>query len=207
MRTDNGGGRRETEILQGALRCFLAKGYDAASLEDIRLASGASIGSIYHHFAGKEAIAGALYVYCLRDYGRWVREACETPAPRSARGFVRQLVRAHLGYVQRFSDRAAYLAEWRSAATTRAVEDEIAAANRDLFGWFLAGLEAWTPALRRLPVELAYVILLGPAQEYARLWLRSGQRWDLSAAAEELASAAWRAVSVGHREPEKRSRA
>ena len=34
--------------------------------EDVRMRSGASVGSIYHHFGSKEGIAGALYLAGMR---------------------------------------------------------------------------------------------------------------------------------------------
>ncbi|QOX77752.1 TetR/AcrR family transcriptional regulator [Trichlorobacter lovleyi] len=48
-------------ILTTALHLFVAHGYFATSVHDIRRAADLSIGSIYHHFSSKEAIARALY--------------------------------------------------------------------------------------------------------------------------------------------------
>src|SRR5918997_6865185 len=54
--------------LEAALTLFDSVGYSAATIEDIRLQSEVSIGSIYHRFGSKEGIAGALYVESLRSY-------------------------------------------------------------------------------------------------------------------------------------------
>ena len=48
-------------ILATALEQFSNKGYFNTSVQDIRRAADVSIGSIYHHFKGKEAIAKSLY--------------------------------------------------------------------------------------------------------------------------------------------------
>ena len=48
-------------ILSTALLLFADRGYFATSVQDIRRSAGISIGSIYHHFDSKEAIARALY--------------------------------------------------------------------------------------------------------------------------------------------------
>ena len=48
-------------ILATALRLFVERGFFATSVHDIRRAAGLSIGSIYHHFPSKEAVARALY--------------------------------------------------------------------------------------------------------------------------------------------------
>ena len=48
-------------ILGTALELFSERGYFATSVHDIRKHAGLSTGSIYHHFANKEALARALY--------------------------------------------------------------------------------------------------------------------------------------------------
>ncbi len=54
------GDERRESILEAALGCFLEKGYIATTINDIREASGATTGSIYHFFDGKGALALAL---------------------------------------------------------------------------------------------------------------------------------------------------
>jgi AcrR family transcriptional regulator len=49
------------EVLNTALRLFSSAGYFNTSIHDIQRAANVSMGSIYNHFAGKEAIAKALY--------------------------------------------------------------------------------------------------------------------------------------------------
>src|SRR6202165_344407 len=53
---------RRQAILEAALACFASKGFTETTMEDIRKLSGASTGSIYHHFANKEMLARALYL-------------------------------------------------------------------------------------------------------------------------------------------------
>ena len=48
-------------ILDTALTLFTAKGYFNTTVHHIQKAAGISIGSIYHHFGNKEAIAKAIY--------------------------------------------------------------------------------------------------------------------------------------------------
>ena len=61
--------------MQAALGLFVTKGYAATTMDDLRRRSGASIGSIYHHFGTKEVVAAALYAGGLRDYqGGYLRE-------------------------------------------------------------------------------------------------------------------------------------
>jgi len=48
-------------IINTALKLFSEKGYFNTSVQDIKRQAGISVGSIYHHFSGKDAIARALY--------------------------------------------------------------------------------------------------------------------------------------------------
>src|SRR4051812_50148552 len=59
---------RRRAILDAALDAIDAKGLLAATLDDIKDRSGASIGSIYHHFGDKEGIAAALYAQLLAEW-------------------------------------------------------------------------------------------------------------------------------------------
>ena len=52
-------------ILEAARHLFTERGYFNTSLQDIRRESGLSIGSIYHHFSGKEELARELFYATL----------------------------------------------------------------------------------------------------------------------------------------------
>jgi AcrR family transcriptional regulator len=49
-------------ILQAALQCFVARGFHQTSMRDIAQAAGVSLGNLYNHFPGKEAIILAVAV-------------------------------------------------------------------------------------------------------------------------------------------------
>lgn len=48
-------------VLTAAARLFVQRGYFSTSIKDLVRASGVSVGSIYHHFGGKQDVAEALY--------------------------------------------------------------------------------------------------------------------------------------------------
>jgi len=52
---------KKQRILDVALRLFTKRGYFSTSVHDIQHEAQVSIGSIYHHFGNKEAIAKALF--------------------------------------------------------------------------------------------------------------------------------------------------
>jgi AcrR family transcriptional regulator len=185
---------RPQEILDAALLAFTTSGYHRASIEEIRELSGASVGSIYHHFGGKEALAAALYLDGLRDYQRSFLEVLEQGG--GAEATVTAIVRNHLGWVAKHPKMAAYLMSSREVEVARATDAELRAMNRVVIDatreW--VEREVLAGALRPLPTALYYALLIGPAQEFARQWVRRRDREAMRVAERELADAAWRAV-------------
>ncbi len=54
-------GATQRRILDAAAEVFATKGFTAATMADVVAASGASIGSIYHHFGGKSELFLAIF--------------------------------------------------------------------------------------------------------------------------------------------------
>lgn len=181
------------KVLDAALKVFAEEGVAAASIEQIRELSGASIGSIYHQFGSKEGIAGALYVECLWYYQREFLDLVERA--KSARGLIEVGVRQHLTWVQANRERAIFLVTSREALSLEDVA-EIREFNRPFFNRLRQRLGAHVASgrIRDLPLDLLEAIWLGPSQELTRHWL-SG-RATLDGAAEILAEAAWKGLST-----------
>jgi AcrR family transcriptional regulator len=183
---------RKRDILEAALRGFAEKGLAGTTVEEVRRRSGASVGSIYHHFGDKEGIAAALYVELLRDYQAGVVAVLEEG--RGAERTVEGLVRHHLRWVEADPDRARFLLSGLPPRAAPALAD----VNR-------AGLKATVEFLERgvaageladVPLDVFYAQLIGPAQEFCRLWLQGRMRTPLRAAERSLAAAAWRALAA-----------
>jgi AcrR family transcriptional regulator len=66
--------RRRDEILQAAAKVFAADGYTSTSMREVAAEAGIQAGSLYHHFASKEAIAVELVEAYHADLVRAVRE-------------------------------------------------------------------------------------------------------------------------------------
>jgi AcrR family transcriptional regulator len=64
-RSDSTRNATREQILRSALHLFSTQGFFNTSIHDIQQASGYSMGSVYNHFAGKGAIAQALYDHLL----------------------------------------------------------------------------------------------------------------------------------------------
>ncbi|MFE7196239.1 TetR/AcrR family transcriptional regulator [Microbacterium oxydans] len=93
---DRAKAERSDAILHAAARLFAARGYSGVSLEDIGAAVGVSGPAVYRHFAGKQALLGAVLVKVSQDLihgGRRVADEAPTPDER-----MRALIEFHVGF-------------------------------------------------------------------------------------------------------------
>jgi AcrR family transcriptional regulator len=183
---------RRDEILDAALRCFTDKGFGGTTIEDVRQASGASVGSIYHHFGGKEQLAAALYAEGLRDYQDRFLETLERHRD-DARAAIETLVLDHVRWIVEHPDLARFLLGRREGEVRRAADAAARELNRAFFrtaaAWFAE--QASRGAIRRLGFDLYAALLIGPSQELARHWLAGNAKTSLEDAGPALAAAAW----------------
>jgi AcrR family transcriptional regulator len=191
IRAERVAARKET-ILEAALACFEELGYDATSIEDIRARSGASIGSIYHHFGRKEVLAAALYVDTLEHYRRGLR--LRVNEARSARSLVRGIVQHHLDWAADHPGRARYLVQMRRSESVKEIEPELRASTTSFLREMKAQVEKFRDELLKLPMEVLTAVIMGPAQELLRRWVHRPNEIDLRGVRDLIADAAWRAV-------------
>jgi len=65
----------QARILDAATDVFTMRGFSAATMADIVDRSGASIGSIYHHFGGKKELFGAIFERLAADIDHRIEAA------------------------------------------------------------------------------------------------------------------------------------
>jgi AcrR family transcriptional regulator len=189
MARSSSAGSRE-QIVRAALAHTSEDGWDATSLQAVRLRAGVSNGTLFHYFPTREALAGAVIAAGLSDHQAEL--SAELRAAASPRDGVERVVARHLGWMQEYQPLARlFLMTPREAL--RAGLDEGAVADnqrffRDVEAWL--GDHGWS-GVPDLAVVLA--LWIGPAQEYARHHL-SGPSCDLAVAAAELAAGAWHAL-------------
>jgi AcrR family transcriptional regulator len=176
---------RREEILEAALESLEAG--EEVTIENVRERSGASVGSIYHHFGDKDRILGALYARVLAGYQDGVLRTLEAAA--DAEDGIKALVRHHLRWVEGNPERARFLLD--GGARERAEED-VEALNKTLFATVADWVES-QEAIRSVRLDVFFVALFGPAQALSRSWL-AHRNGSLRAAEDDLADAAWRAV-------------
>lgn len=177
-------------ILEAALALFVAQGVAATRTEEICKRAGVSNGSLFHFFAGKEAIAVALYVEAISSYqSTLLRELAER---RETAATLRAVVAAHWRWIAANETRAKLLfrqgaPHWHPDAARDTAELNANAA---------AALREWRDApahradLHDIPEDAFMPILLGPSMMATRGWLRAPGAAPPTALAECFADAA-----------------
>jgi AcrR family transcriptional regulator len=189
--TEQSQGQRREVILTAALAAFNEQGVAGTSIEEIRRRSGASVGSIYHHFGGKDELAGALYLEGLSHYQAGFISVLA--GSRSTRSGVEGAVRHHVSWISEHRDLARFLLLGRDASLVVATERPLRELNRRFF----TAVRDWTRPrvqageLRELSPEVTTALWIGPSQELSRHWLAGNTRIDLAGSAAVLATAAW----------------
>lgn len=180
-------------ILAAALELFSERGLVGTSIEDVCARSGASVGSVYHHFSSKEGIAAALYVEGLADYQRaFADELRRHDDPKEG---VQAAARLHLDWCERHPQLTRFLLAAGDSARQHATAE-----LRELNQSFFAEVRAWYRpharygVLRELDFDLVHALWLGPAQELCRLWLSGRSAVTPRQAGPVLAEGAWHAL-------------
>lgn len=183
------------KLLDAAAEVFLRDGFDAASMEQVRLAAGVSNGSLYHHFPNKARLASALYAHTLRDFHAALLKSVS--ANSSAQDGVQAMVRAYIRWVQAHPGRARLLHELRRSGDAFAIEDGWTEANATAFArlsqWIAVQAKAGHMQVLTLPVWMALVF--GPVMTLTPLWVKSPRPLVSTSLRFTLARAAWRAVA------------
>ena len=182
---------RRQDILDAALACFSEHGIEATSIEAIRTRANASIGSIYHHFGDKMGIAAALYVSLLEEYQAYAHAMLMRA--KTAEEGVRAVVCAYIDWAAANKDKTRFLLYHRAAAA-QALQSGAQSATPKRFlntalAWFLPHIA--DGSVKDLPRECYASLMLGPAQDYARLWLSGRVKTSIKAQREVFADAAW----------------
>jgi AcrR family transcriptional regulator len=184
-------GRREA-ILEAARTCFEEHGYAATTIELIAARSGASNGSIYHHFGAKDGILAALYFDAVASYQDELLALLRAHAD-DAEGGIRGAVVHHLAWVEAHPHETRTLFEHRQALERTPRAGELRALNqpalREMRAWLRRHVDAGV--VRDLG-RAAAPVWFGPAQLVARDWIAGRLRGRPGALADALADAAWR---------------
>jgi AcrR family transcriptional regulator len=180
--------------LDAALHLFATRGLRATSIEDICAASGASNGSLYHHFGSKEGIAETLYVSAIDDYQRKAFGVI-TNAESAEAGFC-GCVEHYLQWVSEHRELAVLMLAVEHNDVRELATDQLAGANQKFraeIGEWMRG-RATAGELPDIPRDLIMPAVLGPVRRFAELWLQGKTATPISEAAHVLSDIAWRGL-------------
>ena len=191
---------RRKAILQAALKSFSTKGFTETTMEDIRRLSGASTGSIYHHFENKEMLAQALYLEGRSDLNAALLASIIDRQPREG---IKALVYAYIDWFEQHPDLGQYIMQADSTeylgSYVKVFRQKILLAfpnenlTQQFFDWLVPYIEDATIA--RFPRNLYVPLAIGPSREYVRRWLRTRLTEEIPEAREYLAESAWKVLS------------
>ncbi|MEG7361023.1 TetR/AcrR family transcriptional regulator [Pseudomonas citronellolis] len=185
---------RKDDILQAALACFSESGVDATTIEMIRDRSGASIGSLYHHFGNRERIIGALYLEGIGQYAALLDAGLREGM--GAEVTVKLFVTCYIDWVVAHPDWARFILHNRGRVEAGEMGEQLREANRQQ-GRRIAELLAvhrQAGAFREMPFELFNSVVIGPTHDYVRNWLAGRTRVELADCRDLLAQIAWESV-------------
>ncbi len=103
--------RREGEVVQAAIEVFWAKGYTAATIQDVADKLGMLKGSLYYYIDSKEHLLVKIFQLINRDAAAILQEAAAQQAPPLDR--LHWFVRTYLEYFfARYELMSLYFTEW-----------------------------------------------------------------------------------------------
>lgn len=185
---------RKDEILQAALACISEVGVDATTIEMIRDRSGASIGSLYHHFGNKERILAALYLAGTGQYAELLEQGFAKAD--SAEACVKLLVTSYIDWVAANPDWARFVLHSRSRVEASEMGEQLREANQRHYGRIYQALASYREQglFKPMPVDCFASVIIGPTHDFARNWLAGRTRTQLADCRELFAQVAWDSV-------------
>jgi AcrR family transcriptional regulator len=191
---------RRKAILEAALACFASKGFTETTMEDIRKLSGASTGSIYHHFANKEMLARALYLEGRNSLNAALFASITMDDPHAG---IKALVYAYLDWFEQHADLGQYIMQASNSeylgAYVKVLRQKTMTTlptesfNEQFLHWLTPSIN--NESVGSLPTSLYIPLVIGPSREFIRRWLRMRVSTEIQEARDLLADAAWRVLA------------
>lgn len=187
-------------VLDAALDCFARTGVYATRIEDLAERAEVSVGSLYHHFGGRERVAFMLYRRSMESLMAAITRA--VLRKKNARDGVLALVRSYLRWVANNQEEARYIYAAASQAGLvdawkREMTEWKGALVSPFVRWFQAHIDAGR--IVSLPPALMEVAVVGPPAEFARRWLSGVPGLEMEDAMRALPAAVWRSIGSSAR--------
>jgi AcrR family transcriptional regulator len=170
--------RTRTQIYDAAMRLFLARGYDAVTIDDICTAADVARGTFFLHFPAKDALLG--------EYGRQAMdELTALLATRDGDGGAAETLEAALLFLAERAGRHAAIVRLvvrQTALSTTAISDTTAAGHdlTTLFATIIRRGQRSGELRRRVEPMVAGAVLASAYLAIAGEWARQDGAPDLS---------------------------
>ena len=177
--------------MQTGLNLFTTRGYFNTSIHDIREEADISIGSIYHYFKGKEAIAKALYDDLVNSMNEEISDIL------NSYDSVRECSHALVHYLFNMTDNSPIITEYMLHAKHREfMPDEPPFCSTKPFEMIKAMVEKGIAQgeIREMDSIVATTCLFGPAFRFILLHLDGTVKGPLEPYGDEIWSTSWRGV-------------
>lgn len=199
--------QKKRAIIQQALMCFVENGVEGTSIEMLCQATQTSVGSLYHHFGNKDAIAGAVFIEGMRDFAKLVNvylseccggaESLSLPQQeQQAMAAIKALVYANIDWIEENPEWARYVFQHRTAVK-QGKSKQVFNQDLEIFSQKLQSLVQpmiEQGVLKDLPMSLYRALIAGPVHEYARHYLAGRERTTLSDLKMIFADSAWQSL-------------
>ena len=187
----------QERILLAALKLFVKQGYFNTNVPDLSKESKCSVGSIYHHFKNKEAVAFALYQAGISSF----RNALEVNInPKDdISSILKTIVKFFLEFSEKNVELSKYLWLSRHTEFMAGTIRHPTMVGFDKLGKLLTkairnGIRSGK--VRDLRANVLWSILFGVPLSYVRDWLDGYNTVPPSQVAEDLAESCWRALKA-----------
>ena len=192
--------QKKQQILQQALVCFAEHGVEGTTIDMIREATQTSVGSLYHHFGNKDAIAGAVFIEGMRDFAELLKQYLfnldnKVLTQTQACAGVKALVYANVDWITEQPDWANYVFHHRARVKgpeKQRFKGDYGHFYQHINDWFAPFLEKGL--IQELPLEVLASVVTGPVHTYARHWLAGRYKVSLVEHREVFAEAAWQSL-------------
>lgn len=181
---------RRLQLLDSALRVFVAQGYHSAAMDDIAVQAGVSKPVLYQHFPGKLDLYLALLDVACDEAVRRVRDALASTTDNQQR--VAASTEAFYSYVAdpAAAFRLVFESDLTSEPEVRKRVDRVTVQCAEAIAEVIADDTGLTTDAARL---LA-VALVGMSQVSARFWLEAEPEMTQQTATELITRLAWRGI-------------
>jgi AcrR family transcriptional regulator len=182
-------------VLRHALSLFNANGVEATTIDDLKRASGQSVGTIYHHFKNKEGVVGALFFVAFDDQSRAIAERIQ--GLDDGHAVVDALIQAYAEWITAQPECAHFVFLARETVAQGPFGDDLHQRLLDRYRPIddVLAREAEAGRVLPLPADLVPSLVLGPLEFYARGWLAGRRQAAPADHAARFATAAWRSLT------------